>query len=210
MLNAKTIFVLHPLCLAMAFIASKRPSIAIRSKYPSTFFGQTPGRNIWCVTPKSSARNTSEFMVAVESSFDDSSPSTQPTSKSKKKNATPRSVAVAALLELSTSAKKKRKLRNIFAVQRLESNPDFLSFPEQRDKSFARNLVATTERRMGQIDKVLAECASVYPPKRGKHAALLQSCLRVGAAQLLFLSTPHFAAVKETVDVLKDPRYRVP
>jgi len=39
--------------------------------------------------------------------------------------------------------------------------------------------------------------------KKGKHAALLQATLQIGAAQLLFLETPPHAAIKETVDVLK-------
>jgi 16S rRNA (cytosine967-C5)-methyltransferase len=102
----------------------------------------------------------------------------------------------------------KKKNSDLDVVSRLESTKVFLD-SSQRDKAFARNLVSTTSRRMGQIDAVLAKCCTTYPPK-GKHGGILQACLRVGAAQLLFLETPAFAAVKETIDVLKDKSFRVP
>jgi len=62
------------------------------------------------------------------------------------------------------------------------------------------------ERRLGQIDKVLMACCKEYPPKK----KVIQSCLRAGVAQLLFLNVPSFAAVKETVDVLRMPGFKVP
>jgi len=102
----------------------------------------------------------------------------------------------------------KKKNTDLDAVSRLEGTNTFLN-SAQRDKAFARNLVSTTSRRMGQIDAVLAQCCETYPPK-GKHGGLLQACLRVGTAQLLFLDTPAFAAVKETIDVLKDKSFKVP
>jgi len=112
---------------------------------------------------------------------------------------TSRSVAAAALQKAG-----EKKSANS-AAQQLDSLPSFVNLPEQRDRSFARNLVATVERRMGQIDKILALCADKYPP-RGKHAPLLQAALRLGAAQLLFLDAPPHAAIKETVDLLKIKR----
>jgi len=63
--------------------------------------------------------------------------------------------------------------------------------------------VATVERRLGQIDKVLKCCIEKYPPKKGKHSHIIQATLRIGVAQLLFLQTPPFAANKETVQVLR-------
>ncbi len=59
---------------------------------------------------------------------------------------------------------------------------------------------------MGQIDSILTHCCKVYPPtggKGGKEGAVLQAALRVGVAQLLFLDTPAFAVVQETVEALK-------
>jgi 16S rRNA (cytosine967-C5)-methyltransferase len=119
----------------------------------------------------------------------------------KETNLTPRHLAIQAL-------NPKKKNTDLDAVSRLESTNIFLD-STQRDKAFARNLVSTTSRRMGQIDAVLAQCCATYPPK-GKHGGILQACLRVGTAQLLFLDTPAFAAVKETIDVLKDKSFKVP
>ena len=96
-----------------------------------------------------------------------------------------------------------------FATRQLEQDPHYDAL-EQRDRAFARLLVATVERRLGQIDAVLGFCIKKYPPKKGKHAAIIQATLRVGVAQLVFLKTPPFAAVRETVQALKVHRPRVP
>jgi len=66
-----------------------------------------------------------------------------------------------------------------------------------RDRAFARLLVATVFRRMGQIDAVLK------PFIKRKPAPFVVAVLRIGTAQLLFLGTPIHAAVGETVEVLK-------
>lgn len=68
---------------------------------------------------------------------------------------------------------------------------------EARDRAFARLIAATTLRRMGQIDKVLAPFVKKEPP------AYVQSVLRTGAAQILFLGTPAHAAVGASVALLK-------
>jgi hypothetical protein len=70
---------------------------------------------------------------------------------------TPRSLAVQALMD---------QKRGQFAVQLLESNPGYKQLEDQRHRSFARLLVSTVERRMGQIDKILSLYADVYPPKK--------------------------------------------
>ena len=64
----------------------------------------------------------------------------------------------------------------------------------QRDRGFARLLVATTLRRLGEIDRLVAPLLR-YRPKE----LSVQNLLRLGAAQLLFLGTPAHAAVGETV-----------
>lgn len=108
-----------------------------------------------------------------------------------------RSVAVMSILDDKQS-------RSTFPLQRLESNPLYLKL-DQRDRSFARFLVAETERRMGQIDKVL----QVFPrnpnsiKRKQKSDALVEACLRLGACQILFAEVPSYAAVKETVEVLR-------
>lgn len=67
-----------------------------------------------------------------------------------------------------------------------------------RDRAFARLLVATVLRRLGQIDSLIADClANPLPPR----AAQVHDILRLGIAQLLFLHTPPHAAVATSVDL---------
>jgi len=68
---------------------------------------------------------------------------------------------------------------------------------EARDRAFARLLVATTLRRLGQIDGVLKQYVKQTPP------GFVQNALRIGTAQLLFLGTASHAAVGETVALVK-------
>jgi 16S rRNA (cytosine967-C5)-methyltransferase len=67
-----------------------------------------------------------------------------------------------------------------------------------RDRAFARLLVATVLRRLGQIDTLIAHCLNTPLPPR---AAMVHDMLRLGLAQLLFLRTPPHAAVATTVDL---------
>ncbi len=77
---------------------------------------------------------------------------------------------------------------------------------QERDRAFARHLVATALRRKGEIDAVLAKCLERPLPVS---ASRERSALRLGAAQLLFLDTPAHAAVGETVAVVAgNSRYR--
>src|SRR6476660_8407692 len=63
---------------------------------------------------------------------------------------------------------------------------------DPRDRAFVRLLLATTLRRLGEIDAVLS--AMIERPLDGANAVGRQ-ILRLGAAQLLFLGTPAHAAV---------------
>jgi 16S rRNA (cytosine967-C5)-methyltransferase len=67
-----------------------------------------------------------------------------------------------------------------------------------RDRAFARLLVATVLRRLGQIDALIADCLSMPLASR---AATVHDILRLGVAQLLFLRTPPHAAVATSVDI---------
>ena len=67
-----------------------------------------------------------------------------------------------------------------------------------RDRAFARLLVATALRRLGQIDALIARCLNIPLAPR---AAVVQDILRLGVAQLLFLRTPAHAAVATSVDL---------
>jgi 16S rRNA (cytosine967-C5)-methyltransferase len=67
-----------------------------------------------------------------------------------------------------------------------------------RDRAFARLLVATALRRLGQIDEMIALCLNTPLAPR---AATVHDILRLGVAQLLFLRTPPHAAVATSVDL---------
>ena len=79
----------------------------------------------------------------------------------------------------------------------IEDNPDMPSL-SVRDRAFARLLVATVLRRLGQIDALIADCLNTPLAPR---AAIVQDILRLGIAQLLFLRTPPHAAVATSVDL---------
>src|SRR5437868_621668 len=79
----------------------------------------------------------------------------------------------------------------------IEDNPD-MPVLSVRDRAFARLLVATVLRRLGQIDALIADCLNMPLAPR---AAFVQDILRLGVAQLLFLRTPPHAAVATSVDV---------
>ena len=70
-----------------------------------------------------------------------------------------------------------------------------------RDRAFARLLVATVLRRLGQIDALIGACLSSPLPPR---AAQVHDILRLGIAQLLFLHTPPHAAVATSVDLAQN------
>lgn len=67
-----------------------------------------------------------------------------------------------------------------------------------RDRAFVRLLIATTIRRLGQLDDALSSLLDQKLPLR---PAPLMNLLRLGVAQLLFLQTPPHAAVATAVDL---------
>ncbi len=67
---------------------------------------------------------------------------------------------------------------------------------EARDRAFARLLVATVLRRLGEIDGLLERCLDRPLPARARQ---VRDILRLGAAQLLFLGTPPHAVVDTAV-----------
>jgi 16S rRNA (cytosine967-C5)-methyltransferase len=84
----------------------------------------------------------------------------------------------------------------------LARHPGFPAL-DPRDRAFVRLLLATTLRRLGEIDTVLG--AMIERPLEGANAAG-QQILRLGAAQLLFLGTPAHAAVDTAVDLAEGAR----
>ena len=73
-----------------------------------------------------------------------------------------------------------------------------------RDRAFARLLVVTVLRRLGQLDALIAEFVPRrLPPK----LAPVHDILRLGLAQLLFLDTPPHAAVDTAVVLARHGRF---
>ncbi len=77
----------------------------------------------------------------------------------------------------------------------LAESPDLAAL-QPRDRAFVRVLVATTLRRLGQIDGLVDHCLD--RPLKAKQDRV-RNLLRLGACQLLFLDTPAHAAVDRTV-----------
>ena len=86
--------------------------------------------------------------------------------------------------------------------QALTAAPGLDALPP-RDVAFARLLLLTTLRRLGQIDAFLAGLMDrPLPARRGP----VQDVLRLGIAQLAFLETPAHAAVASTVALAQGQR----
>lgn len=73
---------------------------------------------------------------------------------------------------------------------------DGLKKLSQRDRGFARLILATTLRRLGQLDAVIAQCVDKPLPKSGETT---QDILRLAATEILFLGVAHHAAVDSAV-----------
>ncbi len=71
---------------------------------------------------------------------------------------------------------------------------------EPRDRAFARLLVATALRRLGEIDARIDR--HLHRPLPAK-SVLVRHALRLGAVQLICLGTPPHAAVDRTVGLLR-------
>lgn len=80
----------------------------------------------------------------------------------------------------------------------LEGHAGFAAL-EPRERAFARNLSATTLRRLGQIDDLIGICLERPLPRR---AVAVRDVLRLGICQLFFLNIPAHAAVDTTVSLL--------
>lgn len=78
--------------------------------------------------------------------------------------------------------------------QALERDEGIRSLPS-RDRAFCRMVVATTLRRLGQIDDLIARAEKKSAPK----PIVLQNILRMGIAQILFMNVPDHAAVDTSV-----------
>ena len=75
---------------------------------------------------------------------------------------------------------------------------------DARDRNFARLMVMTVLRRLGQIDAVLTKFVSNPIPERWR---IVLHILRLGTAQLVWLGTPPHAAVNSMVELTKTLGY---
>ena len=75
-----------------------------------------------------------------------------------------------------------------------------LSTMDERDRGFVRLLLATTLRRLGQIDDLIETCVA---KPLGAKSAMASHALRLGIAQLLFLDVAAHAAISTSVDLVK-------
>ncbi len=71
---------------------------------------------------------------------------------------------------------------------------------EKRDRAFARLLLATMLRRLGEIDALIDRCIERPLPAA---ATAVRDALRLGVAQVLFLDTPDHAAVNSAVALVR-------
>jgi len=70
----------------------------------------------------------------------------------------------------------------------------------ERERAFARNLIATTLRRLGQINAIIDSCLERPLPKR---ARTVRDILRAGICQLLFTGVADHAAVSTAVEMTR-------
>lgn len=82
----------------------------------------------------------------------------------------------------------------------LETDPAYATLP-RRDRAFTRMLVATTLRRMGQLDHIISKASDrSSPPQPPK----LHHLLRLGAAQIIFMAVPDYAVVDTSVRLAEE------
>lgn len=69
-----------------------------------------------------------------------------------------------------------------------------------KDRGFIRHLVATTLRRLGQLDRIINHCTKT---KLGNTQMAIRHVLRLGICQLLFAEVPAYAAVDTSVNLVE-------
>jgi len=100
----------------------------------------------------------------------------------------------AALQLLEAVLEQKQALDNA-----LEDNPRFGSLPV-RDRAFVRMLVATSLRRLGQIDDLIDKALD-RPGSLKNHG--LRNILRLGVTQIVFMEVPDHACVDTSVRLVE-------
>ncbi|AHC73459.1 ribosomal RNA small subunit methyltransferase B [Candidatus Endolissoclinum faulkneri L5] len=69
-----------------------------------------------------------------------------------------------------------------------------------RDRNFARSLVANSLRRLGHIDQVINSCLKRPLPRQ---ASIVRDVLRIAATELLILNIPPYATIHSAVNLVR-------
>ncbi len=80
------------------------------------------------------------------------------------------------------------------------NNARHMEFLQPRDRAFARLILLTTFRNLGQIDAIIGKFLQRPPKGKGRW---LMSIMRITTAQLVFLDTPPHAAVSQALKLLE-------
>ena len=80
------------------------------------------------------------------------------------------------------------------------NNARDMEFLQPRDRAFARLILLTTFRNLGQIDAIIGKFLQRPPKGKGRW---LVSIMRITTAQLVFLNTPPHAAVSQALKLLE-------
>lgn len=99
---------------------------------------------------------------------------------------------LAVLEVLEAVLRQKQSLDQVF------DHSERIASLEIRDRAFARSLISTTLRRLGQIDDLISRSLNKPLGKKARRAELL---LRMGVCQLVFMETADHAAISTTVDL---------
>ncbi len=84
--------------------------------------------------------------------------------------------------------------------QAFDESREFLQLP-LRDKAFVKMMVTTLIRRLGQIDDLIKRALS--RPDQPLNPPILETVLRMGAVQLMFMNVPDHAAVNTSVQLIE-------
>lgn len=84
--------------------------------------------------------------------------------------------------------------------QAFDESGDFARLPP-RDRAFVKMMVTTLIRRLGQIDDLIRRALS--RPDQPLNPPILQTVLRMGAVQLMFMNVPDHAAVNTSVQLVE-------
>lgn len=172
--------------IASAFVL---PNLVIHRELRHQYHPSSSSRMVLSISSTSTTRNSNNNQTEKKSTK-----KKQTHQRNQQKyRVTSRSLAVEALVSSSPNYPAVQILD-----QKLQQNQSIIS---EQDKKFARLLISTVERHLGQIDSILSQFTRSDTNK--KYKSIVQACLRIGVAQLLFIGTPPHAAIGETVEILK-------